>query len=137
MKGVPLVIFLDAAVDLEPGEIRLARVRPQPHKASTHHMRPGQLLSLAQQVNGKETPGFLISGGITEMDLFGNADRIRRHVRVEDGSTGNPASAPANQDGHRQAARHHQRGGTGSGTAAGGGGKVVTLDSRVNTGKSP
>jgi hydrogenase maturation protease len=64
LEHAPLVIFLDAAVDLPPGCMRLQGLRPAEPQPWSHHILPAQLLTLAQQVNGTAPPAFLISGGI-------------------------------------------------------------------------
>lgn len=69
LKGAPLVIFMDAAVDLKPGTIRLEALRPAEVEPWSHHVLPGQLLKLAEQVNGAAPAAFLISGGVREMGL--------------------------------------------------------------------
>lgn len=69
MKGVPLVIFLDAAVDLSPGTIRFQALRPAEVQPWSHHLLPAQLLKFAEGVNGKAPAAFLISGGVEEIGL--------------------------------------------------------------------
>jgi hydrogenase maturation protease len=69
LKDASLVIFLDAAVDLRPGSIRLKALRPTEAGPCSHQMLPEQLLSLAEQVNGKAPPAFLISGGVQELGV--------------------------------------------------------------------
>lgn len=69
LKDAPLVIFLDAAVDLHPGSIRLKALRPDKVQTWSHHIGPEQLLGLAEQVNGTAPPAFLISGGVEETGL--------------------------------------------------------------------
>ncbi|SRR6266496_1038853 len=58
------VLFLDAAVDGQGGELRCQAVTPQ--RASgvfSHEFSPGTILSLAQELYGKRPQGFVISLG--------------------------------------------------------------------------
>ncbi len=58
-----LVIFVDAAVDGEPGEIRCQVVRPfpQPPGAFSHHVSPAGLLQMAQELYGRCPPAYLFT----------------------------------------------------------------------------
>lgn len=57
------VIFVDAAVAGTPGRISRQDVQPQPATgaAFTHHLTPGGLLALAQDVYGRCPPATLIT----------------------------------------------------------------------------
>jgi Ni,Fe-hydrogenase maturation factor len=69
LQKASLVIFIDAAVDLSPGSIRLKALHPAKLQPWSHHILPEQLLTLAEQVNGKAPPAFLISGGVQDTGL--------------------------------------------------------------------
>ena len=58
-----LVIFLDAAVDQEPGSVRSRNVDRGRHSFS-HHLSPGVLVELAAVINAGASTPFLISGGV-------------------------------------------------------------------------
>lgn len=57
------VIFVDAAVGDKPGQIFLQEVQPQSNSGSafTHHLTPGGLLALAQDVYGRCPPARLLT----------------------------------------------------------------------------
>lgn len=59
VEGASLVIFLDAAVDQEPGSVFQTLVEKKEFSPWSHHLSPGQVLSLA----GSAPPAFLICGG--------------------------------------------------------------------------
>jgi hydrogenase maturation protease len=59
-----LVVFLDAACDLEPGMVFSTSVLSQRAGAWSHHLSPAQLLGLSEQVCGNGPPAILIRGGI-------------------------------------------------------------------------
>ncbi len=61
VEGASLVIFLDAALDQEPGRISLRSVRSGDAAAWSHHLAPGQLLGLL----GQTPPAYWITGGIS------------------------------------------------------------------------
>ena len=64
IEGAPLVIFLDASVDLGPGETSQEPVKKMEPGAWSHHFLPGQLLGLAEYLSGKAPPAVLIQGGV-------------------------------------------------------------------------
>ena len=64
--GAPVVVFLDASVDDIPGLVRQRIVAPEAPGAWSHHLSPGQLLALAEELNGALPAAFLISGGVLE-----------------------------------------------------------------------
>jgi len=64
-----VVIFLDASVDLAPGEIACSPVRAEHGAAWSHQLSPGQLLSFARELNGGAPRAFLISAGVLRMNL--------------------------------------------------------------------
>ncbi len=59
VEGASLVIFLDAAVDQEPGSVFQTLVEKKEFSPWSHHLSAGQVLSLANSA----PPAFLISGG--------------------------------------------------------------------------
>jgi hydrogenase maturation protease len=64
-----LVVFLDAAADLEPGAIRCTEVSAEAVGAWTHDFTPGQLLSFTASAFGCVPRAILIAGGPFAMDL--------------------------------------------------------------------
>lgn len=73
LVDTPVVVFLDAAVDDVPGRVRYQHVHPQKAGAWSHHLSPGQLLSVAEQINGVAPPAVLISGGVLDTNF---SDRL-------------------------------------------------------------
>jgi len=59
VEGASMVIFLDAAVDQEPGAVVLAPVERKEFSPWSHHLSAGQVLNLADSA----PPAFLITGG--------------------------------------------------------------------------
>lgn len=58
-------IFLDAAVDAEPGEVRCRRLAPDADAVSTmaHFLDPRELLAWCETLYGRAPESFLISAG--------------------------------------------------------------------------
>jgi len=69
LDGASVVIFLDASVNLAPGEIACQPVRGNDDGVWSHDLSPAQLLGLAGQLNGGTPRAFLISAGVERMDL--------------------------------------------------------------------
>ncbi len=69
LEGAPLVLFLDASLDQTPGEVSRRPVEPAGPHVWSHHLTPGQLLSLALHVYGSAPPAVLITGGALETNL--------------------------------------------------------------------
>ena len=69
LKGAPIAIFLDAALNEIPGLVQYQQLDPQEHCGGSHDLSPGQLLALATQVNGSAPVAFLITGGVLESHL--------------------------------------------------------------------
>jgi hydrogenase maturation protease len=65
----PLVLFLDAALDQEPGLVLYRKVSPQCLAPGSHHLSPEQLLDLARTLNGAAPPAFLITGGVRQTEV--------------------------------------------------------------------
>ena len=63
-----LVIFLDAAGDLEPGTVRCTEVAAEQARAWTHHLTPGQLLGFTGATFGRVPRAILIAGGAHSLD---------------------------------------------------------------------
>ncbi|HVU12737.1 MAG TPA: hydrogenase maturation protease [Phototrophicaceae bacterium] len=62
IRSATLVIFIDACIGVQPGEVRHERVEPQPGTgAFTHHVSPAALLSAARSLYGATPAGVLIS----------------------------------------------------------------------------
>jgi hydrogenase maturation protease len=65
-----LVIFIDAAIDIPPGEIRRAEVLPGAGaSAFTHELTPGAILHMARILYGRSPQGTLYSIGGSEFGL--------------------------------------------------------------------
>lgn len=83
IEGAPFVIFLDAAADLEPGEVRCRKVATACRAAWTHHLTPDQLLSLFPEAPS----AVVITGGIERMGygeaLSDTAERVAQQMAVE------------------------------------------------------
>jgi hydrogenase maturation protease len=57
-----LVIFLDAAKGGEPGTVWCREGRPQPEFLNvSHHLAPGDVLALCDQLYGAKPPAFIVS----------------------------------------------------------------------------
>jgi hydrogenase maturation protease len=69
MAEAPLVVFLDADVERAPGEVSQRAVAPEGRHVWSHHLTPGQLLSLVEEVYGHAPPSVLISGGVLETNV--------------------------------------------------------------------
>jgi hydrogenase maturation protease len=69
IEGAAVVVFLDAACDCAPGAVSSEPVRAEGAVVWSHHLTPGQLLTLSNQLNGQAPPAFLIRGGIESMEL--------------------------------------------------------------------
>ena len=68
--GADRVIFLDAAVDGEPGEVRVQALRPGPHAVSTmaHFLDPRELLAWCQALYQHEPQAWLVSAAGNSFD---------------------------------------------------------------------
>jgi hydrogenase maturation protease len=64
LEGAPLVIFLDAGVDLAAGEISEEMVAKSEGDAWSHRLTPGQLLSFVERLYDDAPPAMLIRGGM-------------------------------------------------------------------------
>ncbi|WP_295404896.1 hydrogenase maturation protease [uncultured Thiocystis sp.] len=64
------VIFLDAAVDAAPGEVRCQRLAPDAHALSTmaHFLDPRELLAWCETLYGRVPESFLVSAGGDSFD---------------------------------------------------------------------
>ncbi|EXJ16972.1 hydrogenase maturation protease [Imhoffiella purpurea] len=64
------VIFLDASVDAEPGEVRCRRLEPDSEAVSTmaHFLDPRELLAWCQTLYGRAPESYLVSAGISSLD---------------------------------------------------------------------
>jgi len=69
IQGASMVLFLDAACDCAPGAVSLEPVRAEGAVVWSHHLTPGQLLTLSNQLNGHIPTAFLIRGGVESMEL--------------------------------------------------------------------
>lgn len=69
LEQARVVVFLDAACDQEPGIVSCVSVQADEAGAWSHHLSPGQLLTLAKQLSGQAPPAFLIRGGVLRMGL--------------------------------------------------------------------
>lgn len=69
IQDASMVLFLDAACDCAPGTVTFEPVCPEGAVVWSHHLTPGQLLTLSNQLNGHVPPAFLIRGGVQSMEL--------------------------------------------------------------------
>jgi hydrogenase maturation protease len=63
ISAADLVIFIDASVEGEPGEIKRKRVRPsgEDPAAFSHHFGPARLLGYARELYGRFPPAYLFT----------------------------------------------------------------------------
>ena len=88
LESAPVAIFLDAAIDQAPGEIRFRHVTPASGWSSAHHMTPDHLLGLAEELRQPAGAATLITGGAFQTDASEQltpgaelcARRMARHV---------------------------------------------------------
>ncbi len=66
-----LVILIDAAVDLEPGAVRVRTLAgdARPTSAWTHHIEPDDLIALTRELWGSAPPVVMISVGTASLEL--------------------------------------------------------------------
>jgi hydrogenase maturation protease len=64
------VIFVDASLEIEPGEIMVRELEPAAQsKTFTHHLEPGNLLALANMLYGRAPQrAIVVSVGVSDMD---------------------------------------------------------------------
>jgi hydrogenase maturation protease len=62
--GAPVVIFLDAALDTEPGTVVSKRVSSEKQMVWSHDLSPGQLAGLTEALTGATPAVFQITGGV-------------------------------------------------------------------------
>lgn len=65
------VIFVDASVDLTPGEVRVNSVMPEQFSPPgiTHHMKPGALLATASELFGQAPPAKAVAIGAGSFEM--------------------------------------------------------------------
>ena len=63
IRSASMVIFLDAALDREPGSVSITPVRSRDSSPWSHHLSPGQLLSLGESA----PPAYWITCGASAM----------------------------------------------------------------------
>lgn len=72
LAGVESVLFIDCAVDIEPGTIRVAPVQPLPAAPgmATHHTDAAELLALSQELFGsRPRDALLLTVGAASTDI--------------------------------------------------------------------
>ena len=64
------VIFIDASVELKPGEVRVSAVAPDRFSpaAFAHSMKPGALLATASELFGQAPPAKSVGIGVANME---------------------------------------------------------------------
>ncbi len=64
------VIFIDASVDLNPGEVKVSPVAPDQFSPATvsHHMKPSALLATASELFGQAPPAKAVMIGALSFD---------------------------------------------------------------------
>lgn len=78
-----VVVFLDAACDQEPGVVSCVSVQADLAGAWSHHLSPGQLLTLTKQLSGQAPPAFLIRGGVLRIGLGERLTESGEHAAVQ------------------------------------------------------
>jgi hydrogenase maturation protease len=65
------VIFVDASVDLKPGEVKVSTVLPDRFSPDgiTHHMKPSALLATASELFGQAPPAKAVVIGAASFDF--------------------------------------------------------------------
>jgi len=65
------VIFIDASVDLKPGEVRVSSVAPDRFSpgAFAHHMKPSALLATASELFGQAPPAKSVGIGASSFEI--------------------------------------------------------------------
>jgi hydrogenase maturation protease len=65
------VFFVDASVELKPGEVKVSTVAPDRFSpaGSTHHMKPSALLATASELYGQAPPAKAIVIGAASFDI--------------------------------------------------------------------
>ncbi len=71
-----VVVFLDAAMDLSPGEVHCDRVEAESLNGGSHQFGPSQLLGLALDLNGCGPTAYLIRGGVCKTDLGDQLSKV-------------------------------------------------------------
>lgn len=70
MSHVRRVVFIDATVNLLPGEVMVNRVWARQERQSLgHHMGPEQLLAMSQETFGACPEAWVVSIGVEKMDM--------------------------------------------------------------------
>jgi hydrogenase maturation protease len=64
LEGASVVIFLDAALDLEPGMVVTKRISPENQMVWSHDLSCAQLTAFTEALTGTERPVFQITGGV-------------------------------------------------------------------------
>jgi len=72
LAGAPLVVFFDAALNLEPGATIAKRVSADNQFVWWHDLSPAQLTALAELITETERPVFQITGGVAEIGFGEN-----------------------------------------------------------------
>ncbi len=65
------VIFVDASVELSPGEVKVTTVAPDRFSPAniTHHMKPSALLATASELFGQAPPAKTVAIGAMSFDM--------------------------------------------------------------------
>jgi len=65
------VIFVDASVDLKPGEVQINAIAPDQFSPAgiTHHMKPSALLATASELFGQAPPAKTVLIGAASFDI--------------------------------------------------------------------
>lgn len=69
ISRVKLVVFTDASVELEPGQVRVTPVREDRASAFEHHISPGGLLRLTREVYERAPAALVIAIGGESYEL--------------------------------------------------------------------
>lgn len=63
------VVFMDAAMDIAPGEVCCDRLEVRATNGMSHQLEPSQLLGLAHDLYGSNPAAYLIRGGVFQTGL--------------------------------------------------------------------
>jgi hydrogenase maturation protease len=71
LSAASIVVFVDARVGPAPGSLAVERVKARASASSpwSHHVDPGTLAAMAEQLYGRVPPVYLVTVGVASMEL--------------------------------------------------------------------
>lgn len=79
-----MVIFIDAAADLAPGEVRIRAVHPDPQSSPLNHAaEPGRLLALARTLFGSHPRAWEVTVGVADLRFGGSLSPQAQAAKTE------------------------------------------------------